>query len=68
MWIRADFGVGGDGSIDDISWYTLDFKPSAAAITPDLQSIYVANKVKCRAEQETAPCRSSFFAPLGWDL
>lgn len=49
LWIRADFGAGGDGSVIDMSWFSLNFKPSTLAISADLQTVYVANKVRMLA-------------------
>lgn len=45
LWIRADFGIGGDGSVIETSWFPVSFKPSTLAISPDLRTIYAANKV-----------------------
>ncbi|CAN0089930.1 unnamed protein product [Ascophyllum nodosum] len=44
LWVRADFGVGGDGSVLDTIWYPVDFMPSTLAISPKLDHIYVSNK------------------------
>ncbi|CAM9196634.1 unnamed protein product, partial [Hapterophycus canaliculatus] len=44
LWVRADFGVGGDGSVIGTAWFSLDFKPSTLVVSPDLQNIYAANK------------------------
>lgn len=45
LWVRADFGVGGDGSVISTSWFSLGFKPSTLVASPDLKTIYAANKV-----------------------
>ncbi|CAM9383782.1 unnamed protein product [Ectocarpus sp. 12 AP-2014] len=44
FWVRADFGVGGDGSVISTNWFSLSFKPSTLIASPDLQTVYVANK------------------------
>ncbi|CAN0328345.1 unnamed protein product [Pylaiella littoralis] len=44
FWVRADFGVGGDGSVISSHWFSLDFKPSTLVISPDLQTVFAANK------------------------
>lgn len=46
LWVRADFGVGGDGSVISTNWFSLSFKPSTLIASPDLQTVYVANKVR----------------------
>lgn len=38
--------MGGDGSVIDMSWIPLTFKPSTLAISPTLDTMYAANKVR----------------------
>eukprot|EP00752_Nemacystus_decipiens_P016559 g14801.t1 len=44
LWVRADFGTGGDGSVISTSWFSLQFKPSTLVVSPDFQTVYAANK------------------------